>query len=70
MRPYKTKHLPIRFPKRIFSAVGSVYDNGNGEGHNYEFWINPIGLDRFSAGFNSDSNYNPNSHYSFVMFGY
>ena len=70
MRNYESKTLPIKFPKRILSAIGSVYDTGNGEGHNYEFWIKPIGLDRFSAGFNDDSNYNESSHYSYIMIGY
>ena len=70
MRNHESKKLPIKFPKHILSAIGSVYDTGNGEGHNYEFWIKPIGLDRFSAGFNDDSNYNENSHYSYIMIGY
>ena len=70
MRNHESKKLPIKFPKHILSAIGSVYDTGNGEGHNYEFWIKPIGLDRFSAGFNDDSNYNENSHYSYFMIGY
>ena len=70
MRNHESKKLPIKFPKHILSAIGSVYDTGNGEGHGYEFWIKPIGLDRFSAGFNDDSNYNENSHYSYIMIGY
>lgn len=70
MSPHESKKLPIRFPKRILGAIGSVYDTGNDEGHNYEFWIKPIGLDRFSAGFNADSKYNENSHYSYIMIGY
>ena len=67
---YTYRTLPIAFPNRVIGAYGNTYDTGNGEGWSYSFWIRPVGLTKFLAGFENDRSYNSSAHYSYMVIGY